>query len=85
MSFADLRDARRSKLSKSYIDTVKISQISKAESTRCAGDDSTRPEDDVAIASDGLYKHLTDSLEVRSSTTSGRGIWTKDCVASGTL
>jgi SET and MYND domain-containing protein len=85
MSFADLRSARQSKLSKSYIGTTNTSDISTAESIRGDDSDQARLDDDTRHAFNGLYKLLPDSLEVCSSTTSGRGIMTKDSVAPGML
>jgi hypothetical protein len=85
MSFADLRSARQSKLSKSYIGTTNAPDNSTAESIRRDDGDQTRLQGNTRHAFDGLYKLLPDSLEVCSSTTSGRGIRTKHSVAPGML
>jgi hypothetical protein len=89
MSFADLRNARQSKLSKSYVNTANAPLRSPiADSSKPVGGGSARMENDAEHAAatlDAMYKSLPNFVEIRSSAMSGRGIWMKDRIVSGTL
>jgi hypothetical protein len=77
MSFSNLRQARQTKESKSY---VKIGQFTVSDDSKV-----TTPVEGPSgtMALDGLYKHIPSIMMIRSSTTSGRGIWAKEMQKAG--
>ena len=89
MSFADLRNARQSKLSKSYVNTTNAPLCSPtADPSKPVRGGSAQMENDAkhaAVALGAMYKSLPNFVEIRSSATSGRGIWMKDRVVPGML
>jgi hypothetical protein len=72
MSFADIRAQRNLRTRKSYV-TAPISGSPEVSSHNFA----PVVECPVVLPPDGLYQSLPSSLEIRSSTTSGRGVWVK--------
>ena len=87
-SFSALRRIRQSKSSKSYIGTTdSTTSTSVADFTQAISKNLSQIESNArhaANAFNDMYKPLPASTEVRTSITSGRGIWMKGCVVSGT-
>lgn len=76
MSFASIKASRQAKSHKSYVQSPNVDQ--KASATDAA--------EKVLVTSEALiYQSLPTTTEIRSSSSSGRGIWTKQYIKPGTV
>jgi hypothetical protein len=80
MSFANLKAAREAKKSYVTATTLQNSQASSAVPSEVVD----QPADKTP-SSENLYKPIPDCLEIRTSPTSGRGLWTKLSYSPGEL
>lgn len=79
MPYADLQSARRSKQTRSYVNTTPVIPTEQSDASNRNADESSFH----AASDDALYRSLPQSLQVRSSNRMGRGIWTKDKAMPG--
>src|ERR1700675_4299088 len=86
MLFSNLRPARQAKESKSYVKlTSELTPSNERNVTTSSAEGSSGAKEHLhtTVLLDGLYEPLPATMEIRTSTTSGRGIWTKEMQKAG--